>query len=324
MRMPLLGKLLGANLLIALAALAVSLDVEHPGLVAVIAVALAIGFGVNALLVRLALRPLDELQRVAQQVSDGDLSARVVTSPIADRDIAELGVSFNRLLARVEGDRDRIQHLVRRSLRLRELERAGIADELRETTAQNLSALAMHLSAAVRECPDLDSAPNLLAARDIAVGMVSEVQRVAESVYPGLLGQFGLVSALEALGRRVAGRTNLDVNVSADGDNQPMPLALVTALYSVAEEAIRNVERHAHAGSVAIHLMREGDRVELTVEDDGLGFDVEWAERMSTGVGLFRVRELLAHAGGEVHISSAPGSRTRVVATATVHEDANP
>lgn len=320
LRMPLIGKLLGANMLIALAALSVSAVFGHPGLFALVCLALGVSFVANALLVRLALMPLDDLQRVAQQVSDGDFSARVTTSPIADRQSAELGETFNRLLGRVESDRARIRHLVRQSLRVREAERAAIADELREATAQQLSALTMHLSAAVRECENPAQAPNLAAARDIAAHMVEDIQGVAESVYPGLLGEFGLAAALEALGRRVSRRTNLDVSVTTDGNDSPLPLALVTALYRVAEESVRNVERHAHAGSVWISLARDNNTVRLQIDDDGLGFDVETADRMSNGIGLFRARELLAHAGGDMQISSAPGSGTSVVATATVHE----
>lgn len=321
LRLPLIYKVLGANMLIALAALTVSAVFGHPDLFALVCLALTISFVASALLIRLALLPLDGLQQVAQQVSDGDFSARVATSPIADRQIVDLGDTFNRLLGRVESDRARIRHLVRQSLRVREAERAGIADELREATAQQLSALTMHLSAAVRECPNPADAPNLSAARDIAAHMVEEIQGVAESVYPGLLGEFGLAAALEALGRRVSRRTNLDVSVTTDGDERAMPLALVTALYRVAEEAVRNVERHAHAGAVWISLTHEGEAVRLQIEDDGLGFDVATADRVSTGIGLFRARELLAHAGGDMHISSAPGSGTSVVATATVHED---
>jgi signal transduction histidine kinase len=310
-------------MLIALAALSVSAVFGHPGLFALVCLALAVSFVANAILVRLALLPLDHLQDAAQRVSEGDFSARVLASPLADRQIGELSEAFNRLLSRVESDRARIQHLVRQSLKVRETERAGIADELREATAQQLSALTMHLSAAVRECQDPAQAPNLAAARDIAAHMVEEVQGVAEAVYPGLLGEFGLAAALEALGRRVSRRTNLDVSVTTDDDEAPMPLALVTALYRVAEESVRNVERHAHAGSVWISLTHEGDQVRLQIEDDGLGFDVAMAERMSSGIGLFRARELLAHAGGDMQISSAPGSGTSVVATATVHEGAN-
>ncbi|MDE3053106.1 MAG: HAMP domain-containing protein, partial [Gemmatimonadota bacterium] len=244
LRMPLIGKLLGANMLVALAALTVSAVFGHPGLFALVCIALAISFVVGALMVRLALVPLDDLGEVASRVADGDFSARVPVSRLADAQIAELADAFNRLLSRVESDRARIQHLVRQSLRVREAEHAHIAEELREATAQQLSGLAMHLSAAVRECPDPAVAPNLVAARDIAARMVEDVQSVAESVYPGLLGEFGLPAALEALGRRASRRSNLAIEVSADREITALPQALVTAFYRVADEAVRNVERH--------------------------------------------------------------------------------
>jgi len=323
LRMPLIGKLLGANFLIALAALTVSAMFGHPGLFPLVCAALAVSFVANALLVRLALVPLDGLQAVALRVSEGDFSARVPASPIADEQMAGLGETLNRLMGRVESDRARIRHLVRQSLRVREAEHAHIAEELREATAQQLSALALHLSAAVRECTDAAVAPNLAAARDIAAHMVEDVQLVAESVYPGLLGEFGLAAALEALGRRVSRRSGLDVSVSADPDVSALPQALMTAMYRVAEESVRNVERHAHAGSVWVSLSREGSTIRLQIEDDGTGFDVAEEDRASSGIGLFRARELLAHAGGELQISSAPGSGTSVVATATVHEERN-
>ncbi len=323
LRMPLIGKLLGANLLIALAALTVSALFGHPGLFPLVCAALAVSFVANALLVRLALVPLDGLQALAQRVSEGDFSARVPASPIADEQMAGLGDTLNRLMGRVESDRARIRHLVRQSLRVREAEHAHIAEELREATAQQLSGLAMHLSAAVRECRDPAVAPTLAAARDIATRMVEDVQSVADSVYPGLLGEFGLPAALEALGRRVSRRSSLDVSVSADHEISAMPQALTTAMYRVAEESVRNVERHAHAGSVWVNLWRDGRTVRLQIEDDGTGFDVAEEDRASSGIGLFRARELLAHAGGELQISSAPGSGTSVVATATVHEEPN-
>lgn len=321
LRLPLIGKLLGANLLIALAALTVSAKFAHPGLFPLVCTALAASFVVNALLVGLALRPLNGMQAVAHRVSGGDFSARVPASPIADAQMTGLGQALNRLMDRVVSDRARIRHLLRQSLQVREAEHARIAEQLREATAQQLSAVAMHLTAAVRECRDPAVAQNLVAARDIAAQMVEDVQLVAESVYPGLLAEFGLAATLEALGRRVSRRSSLEVHVSADPDVPTLPQALMTAFYRVADESVRNVERHAHAGSVWVSLAQDGAGVRMQIDDDGTGFDVLEEDRSSSGVGLFRARELLAHAGGELQISSMPGSGTSVIATATVHEE---
>ena len=320
LRMPLIGKLLGANLLIAFAALGAEVIWAEPGALALVCLALATSFTVNTILVRVALSPLDEIESVARRVSAGDFSARSRLSPIADHQIARLGDTLNRLLDRVDADRARIQQLVRESLRLRESERESLAEELREATAQQLSGLALQLAAAVNANKDPDVAETLNAARDIASQMVEEVQLVAEAVYPGLLGEFGLPPALEAIARHVARRSPVDVTVDVDACIKPIPLAVVTALYRVAEEAVRNVECHAHAGSVWITLSCDGRAIRLQIEDDGIGFDVGAAERTSTGIGIFRARELLAHAGGELQISSAPGSGTSVVATALVDQ----
>jgi signal transduction histidine kinase len=321
---PLIGKLLGANLLIALAALAAEAMWGNSGSLTVVCLALAASFTINVILVRLALLPLDELESVARCVSDGDFSSRSRLSPIADRQIARLGDTFNRLLDRVVTDRERIQQLVRQSLRMRETERSTLADELREATAQQLSGLALHLAAAANANKDPAVAATLDVARDIASQMVDEVRLVAESVYPGLLGEFGLQPALEAIARHAAARSPLEVKLDMAECTKPMPLALVTALYRVAEEAVRNAELHAHAGTLWITLACDGREVRLQIEDDGTGFDVVIAERTSDGIGIFRARELLAHAGGELQISSAPGSGTSVVATALLDQGIKP
>ena len=317
---PLMGKLLGANMLIALAAVVPFIVSGHVGTLALVYLALAVSLAANTFLVRLALSPLDNLQDAAHRVSIGDFSARVAPSPLADRRIAKLGETINQLLDRVDIDRTRIHQMARQSLLVREAERAAVASELREATTQQLSALTMHLSAALRDSDNPTVRPVLATAYGIAAQMVEEVQAIIESVYPGLLREMGLPASLKALGRRVARRTALDVTVTADGAGCILPPQLTTALYRVAEEAARNVESHAHAESLQITFTQEAESVRLQIDDDGKGFDVMAAERDSPGVGIFRARELMAYAGGGLFISSTPGSGTSVVATATLPE----
>ena len=316
---PLVAKLLGANTLIVIAALTVHGLVGAPSTITFVA-ALVLGFAINTLLVRLALVPLDELERVAQAVSERDLTARAVILPTADRQVARLADAFNRLLARVAADRAQIQHLVRSSLRARETERAQLARQLRDSTAQQLSAITLQLGAAVQTNSDPALAPLLSTAHAIASGLSDEVRRMADSVYPGLLGRFGLYPALESLGSRMRERSGLEVVVDTHLCQTPLPLGITTALYGVAEEALRNVEQHASAHTVRLSLALSGSDVELRIEDDGLGFDAEAAEHAYGGIGLFRARELLAHCGGELRVVSIRDKGTKVIATAVVQD----
>ena len=84
------------------------------------------------------------------------------------------------------------------------------------------------------------------------------------------------------------------------------------ALYRVAQESLRNVERHAAATAATIAVALDDGAVVLTVEDDGRGFDLAEAEERRPGMGLFAIRERVALVGGTVDIDTAPGAGTRV------------
>jgi two-component system sensor histidine kinase UhpB len=318
LRLPLVLKLLGANLLLALAALAIlsTFSPRAPIQLALTCTALLVSFAVNALLVRLALLPLDELERVARAVTAGDMFARASVLSTADRQVARLATAINGLLAGAAYDHAQIKHLVRESLRARERERSALASQLRDTTAQQLSAITMHLAASATAPGEKERASMVELARGIASAMIDDVRKMADSVYPGLLGRFGLYPALEMLGRRAADRTGIAVRVDTSRAQRPLPLMVTTAFYGVAEEALRNVEQHSCARSAVVTISDNGREIELVVEDNGAGFDPAAAERTFSGIGLFRARELLAHAGGDLTIISAPGRGTRVVATA--------
>ena len=92
-----------------------------------------------------------------------------------------------------------------------------------------------------------------------------------------------------------------------------LPSATGNAVYRVADEALRNVEQHSHAKHARVVLRAIGD-VTVEIEDDGRGFDMRAIDPLQAGLGLFSAQAVLALAGGELQISSAPGLGTRVVA----------
>jgi signal transduction histidine kinase len=320
LRVPLAGKLLGANLIIAIAAVAASAVWGHAALVALVCGALAVSFAVNAALVRVALAPLEELERVAEAVARGEEYVRVTDSPVADERVERVGTTVNRLLDSIAADRRGIHQLIQRSLAGREAERAKLSRELRESTAQQLCALDLQLAIATGAFASPRGWLALGAAREIAAQQIESVRTMADSVYPGLLRELGLNAALAALAVRVRNRSPLQVSVDTSGAAPHLSPALITAMYHVAEEAVRNAERHAHARNIRIRLSGTTDELRLEVSDDGHGFDVEATERARPCVGLFQARELIANVHGVLKIESAPSHGTRVIATARLDQ----
>ena len=319
LRVPLLMKLLGANAALFLAAFTAHEVWPDTSMAAQLWITLGTSFAVSTALVWLALRPLTDLESTAHRVSDGDFTARVPDSTIADRNMVKLSATMNRLLERVETDRARIQYLAGRAVRARDIEREGVARELRDSLSQMLSAAALQLSVARRTNTDPTVEEQLRSTADVINQINEEMRLVAESLYPGTLGELGMKNAIESLARRVSRRGKLRVEVDAGLFDAPMSPQSASALYRVADEALRNIVQHADARHARVILSSNG-HVVLEVEDDGRGMDLRTRDPVQAGLGLFSARAVLALAGGELQISSAPGLGTRVVARVPVSE----
>jgi two-component system sensor histidine kinase UhpB len=311
--MPLLLKLLGANLIIALAALGEHYLVPRsPVPVAIVVVALS--FVANAGLVWLALRPLTQLETTAKRVSTGDFSARVPASNLADSSVHRLSVTLNQLLDRVETDRARIEYLAGRSVRARDIERESVARELRDSLAQMVAGIALGLAAARQANRDANVDRQLEETRRLVEELTEQMRGVAETLYPGTIAEFGLANALQALCRVVERRAGLQVDVDINGFAGQLSPVTAAALYRVADESLRNVAQHSQAHHVRVQLSADDAAVRLDIEDDGRGFDLRERDPLQAGLGLFSAKTVLALAGGELQISGAPGRGTRVVA----------
>jgi signal transduction histidine kinase len=313
LRVPLLWKLLGANLVLVLL-----VGVEHyvvPGVSTVVelAVLFVASFAATGVLGWLALRPVAVLEATAEKVSRGDYTARAALSPVADRDLLQLTQTMNRLLDRVESDRSRIQYLAGRGVRAREIEREAVARELRESFAQTLSGVALQLTALEHGNCDEATSAALRETHQMVQDLTGEMRSVAETLYPGTLAELGLANAIEALARRVGRRSGLPVQVAAALPPGVLSAQAASALYRVAEEALKNVELHGQAQGATVSLALD-DAVELCIEDDGRGIEMRDLDPLQAGLGLFSAKAVLALCGGELQISSGPGLGTRVTA----------
>ncbi len=311
---PLLRKLVFADLVINVSAFFVMREARQAWQNEIMLASLMVTLVLNAGLVYWALLPLRALESTARRVSAGDLAARVPMSPIADRDLTRIGQTLNTLLDGVTADRLRMRALAAQVISAGDQERAHIARELHDSTAQQLSALEMLVTSSVREVPPGPLHERLAVMREIVVESLAEVRTLSHNVHPRVLDDLGLVAALEFLARRTREQSGVETRVVSDvRGTLPPPVASV--FYRVAQEALRNAVRHGAPTDVRIGLVAtDGVSAVLEVTDDGEGFDVEAAERSRDGMGLFVMRERVALIDGRLEVRSRPGHGTTVLA----------
>jgi two-component system, NarL family, sensor kinase len=144
---------------------------------------------------------------------------------------------------------------------------------------------------------------------------IGEVRRISHDLRPALLDDLGLPAALEHIGNELAQRSGLKVRVSPHVHEERLPELQAVSLFRVAQEALRNVERHANASRIDIRLDDSGNRLELRITDDGRGFDVKNVElSKDRGIGLTNMRERVERNGGTFDLVSHPG-HTALTAT---------
>jgi signal transduction histidine kinase len=316
---PLLAKIAGANALIVIIAIAISLglhDLNRPGitLASVMMVALVISLVVNLALVQVALQPIHDLEDTAHRVWGGDLEARVPPSLVADRDMVRVGRTVNLLLDALTSDRARMRRLASLVITAQDEERSRIARELHDSTAQSLTAIVLQLSAAARDARTPESAARLSEVKEMAGLALEEVRTLSHRVHPRVLDDLGLVPAVRWLARQARDSSDVDITVDALGNTEQIPAQVASVLYRVAQEALTNAVRHAAPTSVAIIVRADAGTATLELSDDGRGFDIAEAEARRPGMGLFSMRERVSLVDGELDLTSAPGSGTRVVA----------
>jgi signal transduction histidine kinase len=316
---PLVGKLAGASAIVVVAAMGAALLLHGDAprdsrTMLIMTLALGTSLLVNVGLVLIALRPLHELEATADRVGQGDLAARVPASPLADRDMARVGRTFNRVLDELIADRARMRRLASEVIREGDRQRASISRELHDSAAQALAALMFEVTAASRDSKDSALTTRLETIHTHAVEVLDEVRLLAQRVHPRVLDDLGLGAALERLARGIRESSDVRVDVEAKLNGTHVSTSTATVLFRVAEEAVANAVRHGSPRTVGVHVTADERYVRLAVVDDGRGFDASGRPTSHPGIGLFTMRQRVALAGGIFEVESRPGGGTVVSA----------
>jgi two-component system, NarL family, sensor histidine kinase UhpB len=325
LRVPLFYKILIANVLIVVVGAVLGTlatirfmqsEPGHSPLEVVVPMAL-VGVGmtvlVNALILRLALRPLYQLEAAAAQVQGGDLDARAPRSPLADRELDRLTRTFNAMLDNLAAYRKRTRDVAARALQAEEEERKRIARELHDETAQSLAALLIRIRLA-RDVDDREARATLLDELRSEISAALEgIRRFARGLRPPALDELGLVPAIDAHVRGLSEAVGIPIRLEADAIDGVLWPQAELALYRIVQEALSNVIRHAGATRATVRITRDEAAVAVTVEDNGHGFRPgEIMSRDGSGLGLYGMQERAEYLGGRVSIESEPDRGTRV------------
>ena len=237
--------------------------------------------------------------------------------------LASLGIAMfaTVYVARLERDLERrrvkerqttedLQRLSTKLVSAQEEERRTIARELHDEIGQVLMAIKVELALAQRRMDTAGVAPRLLDdAQSITDGALHTVRDLSHLLHPALLDDLGLPAAVESYLAGFGKRHGIAVELLQDGMHARLSPEIEAAAYRIVQEALTNVAKHARAPLAFVYLRRLGDVLQVSIEDNGVGFDPEHASR---GLGLIGIRERVAHLLGTVHIDSAPGRGTRL------------
>jgi len=228
---------------------------------------------------------------------------------------AELEGRVSERTAQLADANERLHTLSRRLLVAQEGERRRIARELHDEIGQSITAAQLNLRTLQHRAGGEGLAPQLEENVRMLEQLLEQVRDLSLDLRPSMLDDLGLVVALRWYTTQQAQRAGLRPVFRAGPLEDRLDPALETTCFRLAQEAVTNVVRHAHAGKITVELHREGTALHLMVRDDGVGFDLN-AVRHAGGargtLGLLGMEERVSLVSGRLEFRSAPQQGTEV------------
>ena len=182
----------------------------------IVVAALILGATVNFVLVRVALGPIESLERVARWVSEGRLGERVPASMVADHELARLSKTINEMLDSLAAGRERMEKLGEEVIYAEERERSQVAQQLHDSVGQKLADASFEIAGAANEMKSDARAIRLANARALLRAAIEEIRNISGSSHPHIVADLGLPSALERLADTTRERPLINVRSTVD------------------------------------------------------------------------------------------------------------
>jgi PAS domain S-box-containing protein len=251
-----------------------------------------------------------EISFVPQIIDDEVQSVLGVARDITERVLYSR--KLENLISNLTEQNEKVEALSSEVMMASEKERMRISADLHDQIGQALTAVGINLEVIGQNNMDVkEMKTRIRACQDLVNETASEVQRFAYELHPAILDDLGLIPAIRSHSRRFSESTGIPVNISGVDSAGLRDKDLKTVIYRIFQESLTNVAKHANANEVDVKILRENGSIEMTVHDNGNGFDVDALDSLS-GFGIIGMKERVKMAGGKFRINSTINSGTTV------------
>ncbi|OYT11821.1 MAG: hypothetical protein B6I18_02860 [Bacteroidetes bacterium 4572_112] len=190
-------------------------------------------------------------------------------------------------------------------------ERGRIASELHDRLGSLLSTVKLHFSSFEADMEgNKESKESFSFALDLLDNSVQEVRTISHNLSKGVLTQFGLRGAIENLRDAINTAGKIQVKYISTGSNVGLPPEIEIEIFRIIQELITNAIKHSKSDEIFIQQINDNDSMSITIEDQGIGFDI--TKLKGKGIGLDNLRMRAENIGAIYHYETAPGQGTSV------------
>ena len=234
------------------------------------------------------------------------------------RELAQANTRLAQQVAKRKKVEAACTELLRRLVHVQEEEHRRIARELHDDLTQRLAVLAIDAGTLehLPGCPQ-DVGKTARAMHEQLVALSESVHSLSRQLHPSIVDDLGLVDALRSECLSLQQRDGITVRYDAQEIPTRLSRGVALCVYRVAQEALRNVARHARSAHASVSLVVNERELVLSVRDRGVGFDV--SARHKSGLGLESIRERARLIGARLTVRSRPGRGTQIAVRVPLH-----
>ena len=250
--------------------------------------------------------------------SNRQLQQEILQRKSVEESLRKSEQHYSQLLEQSRHMQEELRLLSRQLLSAQEEERKMISRELHDQIAQTLTGINVRLASLKTESTlnNKGLQKKISSTQRLVEKSVDIVHRFARELRPTVLDDLGLIPALHSFMKSFAARTGVRTSLTAFAAVEQLATAKRTVLFRVAQEALTNVARHAHASRVEVSIQKLSNCICMRIKDDGKSFQVQRVllAQGSKHLGLLGMRERLEMVGGRFDVESVAGTGTTIQA----------